>query len=194
MKQCEDYEIEISALLDGESDPKMALHLVQHVASCSSCSAFVREMESTQAAIDSIQLVPDPEPVVELQQRRRLHLSVVPRWAWGLAAGWIVAVGVWFGTAATPARRMANDFRDGELVIHLEADKGRMTDERFVALMSELLRADRRYQSQMYTVLDGIRQDEAPAESGFLNTMSESTHTDESGWSEHNQLSTQVLK
>jgi hypothetical protein len=73
---------------------------------------------------------------------------------------------------------ISNDLRDGEIVIRLEEDKGRMSDERFVAIVSELLRADRRYQNQMYAVLDEVTQNLASGESGSLDDESWSGESD----------------
>ena len=161
MKNCNDYEIELSALLDGESSPAMALRLVDHVASCSGCSEFVRGLRSTQSLIDSLQLesesVPGEEAVGTIVPRQKHFLGLRPQWAIGLAALLIVSVSIWFGTDVGTPNSLTNDIRDGELNIRLEEHKGRMSDERFFALVSELLQADRRYQNEMYVVLDEIR-------------------------------------
>jgi hypothetical protein len=171
MTHCSDYEVELSALLDGESEPAMALKLVDHIASCSSCSTFVRELRATQTFIDNLQMArtPETEPAVAvpIEPKRRRMLGLRPRWAVGLAALLIVTVSVWFGADIGAPTGLTNDLRDGELVIRLEEDKGRMSNERFVALVSELLRADRRYQNQMYVVLDEITQNRASGESRF---------------------------
>ena len=183
MKHCSDYEIELSALLDGESTPAMALKLVEHVASCSACSTFVRELRNTQAFVDSLQIVPDLEPetvaVVPIERKRQRLLGLRPQWAVGIAALLTVTVGLWFSSyVGTPAGR-TNDLRDGELVIRLEENKGRMSEERFVALVSELLRADRRYQNEMYVVLDEITQNRSSGESRY------SANSDRAGEEHH---------
>ena len=166
---CNDYEIELSALLDGESNPAMALKLVEHVASCSSCSTFVCELRSTQAFVDSLQMVPnsEPEPKAPLPVERKSTrvLRLRPQWAIGLAALLIVTVSLWFGTDIGSPLALTNDLRDGELTIRLEENKGRMSDERFVVLVSELLRADRRYQNEMYVVLDELTHNRLSGES-----------------------------
>jgi hypothetical protein len=186
MTHCDDYEIELSALLDGESNPAMALKLVEHVASCSACSTFVRELRSTQAFVDGLQMVPDSEPEpkaplpVERKSTRILRLR--PQWAIGLAALLIITVSFWFGTDIGVPSGFTNDLRDGELVIRLEEDKGRMSNERFVALVSELLRADRRYQNEMYMVLDEITQNGVSGESRISTGTAESGEYDESEW------------
>jgi len=198
MKRCSDYEIEISALLDGESDPAMALKLVRHVAECSDCSSFVRELRASQEIIDNLQIVPiaetESEEVVPIDRKRSFSFGLRPQWAVGLAALLVLVVSVWFGNSTGPSAGLTNDLRDGELVIRLEEDKGRMSEERFVAMVSELLRADRRFQNEMYVVLDEITQNR---ESGVLRSSDSPDGNgdwDESDWAEQSTTSTAAMK
>jgi hypothetical protein len=176
MRQCSDFEIELSALFDGESDPAMALRLVEHVARCPSCSSFVRDLRSTQDMVDRLNAgaAPQPEAVVvaHSEQQRRYAFGLRPQWALGLAAALVLTVSVWFGSNAVSPASLTNEASHGELVIRLGENKGQMSDERFVALVSELLRADRRYQDQMYLVLDEISHNGASDES----RLSDDTH------------------
>jgi hypothetical protein len=169
MRNCSDYEIELSALLDGESNPSMAVQLVEHVATCESCSSFVRELSSTQAIIEGLHVDTQPETgpaaVQSIETKRRRVLGLSPQWAIGMAAALLLTVSIWFGAGVGTQTGFTNDIRDGELVIRLEEDKGRMSEERFVAMVSELLRADRRYQNEMYVVLDEITQSRSSGES-----------------------------
>jgi hypothetical protein len=193
MKRCSDYEIELSALLDGESDPAMALTLVGHVAECSECSSCVRELSSSQKIIDSLQIVPatktDAAVFAPSVRKRPLLFGLRPQWAVGLAAALVLAVSVWFGNVFGTSAGLTNDLRDGELVIRLEEDKGRMSEERFVAIVSELLRADRRFQNEMYVVLDEITFNR---ESGELRSSDSPDRTGERGDSDWTEVSPPV--
>ncbi len=197
MRQCNDYEIELSALLDGESDPATALTLVEHVASCSACGSFVRELRSTQDLVDQIAVETETEPestvVVPIEQKRRRLLGLRPQWAVGFAAAAILIVSLWFGSDLEPQAGL-NDLRDGELVIRLEEDKGRMSDERFIAMVSELLRADRRYQSEMYAVLDEITQQPTSGESRFTDDSYRSGENNTAGRPESASLPTAAME
>lgn len=198
MKQCTDYEVELSALLDGESNPAMALRLVEHVASCSSCGSFVGELRFTQDFIDNLPAVVEPEPATvvigPMKRKRPRVLRLAPHWAIGIAALLIVTVSLWFGADIGSPSGLTNDLRDGELVIHLEEDRGRMSDQRFVALVSELLRADRRYQNQMYVVLNEITKPRAFGESRIYYNSHESGNNDDSERGESFSPSTAQLK
>lgn len=188
MTRCSDYEVELSALMDGESDPAMALRLVEHVASCQSCSRFVRELRSTQTLVDGLEFVVESAheaaEIVPIERKRMRVLGLRPQWAIGLAALLVLIVSVWFGADPATPTSLSNDLRDGELVIRLEEDKGRMSDERFVALVSELLRADRRYQNEMYTVLDEIARDRESGKSRSSNRTTEYAESNGSRWNE----------
>jgi hypothetical protein len=46
-------------------------------------------------------------------------------------------------------------------------------DERFIQLASEVLSADRRYQNQLYVILDQVRQIEQPGEGPFDGELAE---------------------
>jgi len=163
--------MEISALFDGESDPATALELLEHVASCPACAAFARDLRTMQANIDQVYMVPEvpePEPVAVLPLERPRRSIRVTRWAWGLAAAMVVAVGLSYGITAALPSGVTGAQRDREVVIRLEENRGAMTDERFITLVTELLRADRKYQYQMYAVLDALNERDVPNEADIL--------------------------
>jgi hypothetical protein len=198
MNRCSDYEIEISALLDGESDPAMALTLVEHIAECAACSTFVRELRATQKMIDSVPTIPDTEShageVVALATRKTRVLGLKPQWALGIAALLLITVSVLFSNGVGTTARLTNDIRDGELVIRLEENKGRMSEERFVAMVSELLRADRRFQNEMYVVLDEITQNRESGESRSADVSIGTSEYGDSEWVESSSSQNAAMK
>jgi len=189
MKECTDYEIELSAMLDGESDPATALELVGHVASCESCRAFYLEMSNVQATVDAVAVAHAPEPAPEAEVRpvpesrwrfgwgSLLRPGKMPRLAWGITTVFVVALAVWAGVDRNVLTNMAGSSENGETIIELEANKGDMDEDRFVALVTELLTADRRYQDQMYAVLsefqDGEYLEDEQLESGYYDDGTE---------------------
>ena len=57
MKGCEYYEVEISALLDGESDPARAVEILDHVTRCPSCRQFYQEvLKGRPVSIGSVEI------------------------------------------------------------------------------------------------------------------------------------------
>ena len=169
MRECSEHQQEISALLDGEGDPTKVLDVMEHVASCPSCGAFVREVRVMQAALDEVYPVEAPLPdcdedVLPLERPRRSRARV--RWAWGLAAALVASLGlpllfnsVTSGTPGVPSP-------DQQVVIRLGEDGDAMTDERFVAMVTQLLRADPVYRNEMFSVLTTIREGGVMEETG----------------------------
>jgi hypothetical protein len=180
MSVCEQYESELSALLDAESNPATAIKVLDHVASCPSCRAFYRELRSFQEFVDRVPVVMETsapaqaevatETSLRLSWRGRLrsNLGSVPEWAWGLAAVLIVAVGlVGVLTVGTPNHPTSTPAGD-QLTIQLEENKGQMNDYRFLEIATELLQAGRRYHQKMYEILDRIRSTGSAEEGAAL--------------------------
>ncbi|MBN2171457.1 MAG: zf-HC2 domain-containing protein [Candidatus Krumholzibacteriota bacterium] len=165
MKGCEYYEVEISALLDGESDPARAVEILDHVTRCPSCRQFYQELRSFQSLVDEMQEQLGQAPAEKAAGSvapglwERLH--AVPQWAWGMAAALVVAVGLWglhTGGILSPYASSDQPVR-----ITLESEKNSMNDRRFMEVMTELLQADRRYHQAMFDVLSSIENDEQRA-------------------------------
>lgn len=172
MIECRDYEREISALLDGESDPRTALELLEHVATCRSCGDVVREFRAAQAKIDRAYAPAEPVST-EVVPLRRYRRGPLRHWAWGMAATIAVAVGgyVALDNARSNDPRMAAG--DSEIVVRLGEDEGAMSDDRFIELTTELLRADRAYRDQMYSVLEAVRAGAPQEEATFAERVTE---------------------
>jgi len=94
--------------------------------------------------------------VGETRPGRIVAMERTPRWVWALAACLLVALGFGLGDRTAPDALPLEMGADGTLVVELGADAGRMTEERFVSLAVELLRADRRYRDKMSEVLQEV--------------------------------------
>lgn len=173
MKHCEQYEVELSAMLDGESDPATAIGLMDHVCQCSSCREFYRELRSFQIVVDdlspveSTRFVPGASRESGYAMPRRKWsgwFDFAPRWAWGAAVIVIVAIGLWAAGGGLSTEPSGVDFSNGKVTIELEGGEASVDDERFVELASEVLRADKHYQYQLYVILDQVRQVQQPGE------------------------------
>jgi hypothetical protein len=78
-----------------------------------------------------------------------------------------VAIGLWAAGTGVGTDRPGVGTSGGKVTIELEGEEMSVDDERFVELASEVLRADRRYQHQLYMILDEVRRVEQPGEAPY---------------------------
>ncbi|HEX9734006.1 MAG TPA: zf-HC2 domain-containing protein [Thermoanaerobaculia bacterium] len=163
---CETYRTSISALIDGELETPERLPAVDHLLECAACRIFYRRARALGdmlVASQSQDAEPAPEDVWERiaaasgvtgQRRTRWReLRRAPRWAAQLAAALIVGLALGWLLPRLPAPALPEQAAAGEVDVVLEEDKGSMTDERFVELATEILRADRDYHRKMLEVM-----------------------------------------
>ena len=173
MSGCEQHRVELSALLDGESQPGAIIAALDHLVRCAACREFYRELRVFQDLIDEL-----PAPATSAQRPAATH------WGWNLAAMLVIGVGLTallLGQPGLPAPTVTNS---SLAEAQLAAGKVAMDDERFSGLTSELLGADARYQRRMYALLADIGADrpldEAPLEELLWRyaTLSDQNETD----------------
>lgn len=109
-----------------------------------------------------------------------------PRWVWALAASLLLALGFGLGDRVGGLGAPSAIGSGGEVHVEIGADAGRMSEERFVALAVELLRADRRYRDKMGEVLEAV--EDRRAREGYDGELADwrdessaSTRTEEGG-------------
>ncbi len=176
MSDCETYEMSLSALADGELPMEDLVPAVDHLAECPSCQAFYRDVRSLAAALPA-DAAPSDTPRLSVSATsatvageapeeiwRRIDVAATlsrPRRArsWArpgairLAAAAVLLISILWGTFAV---RSALHPAGKPIEITLGEDRGRMTEQRFLDLTVELLRADSRYQQEMLQVLNAL--------------------------------------
>jgi predicted anti-sigma-YlaC factor YlaD len=176
MSHCERMELSLSVMMDGELEAAELLPAVDHLARCASCRAFYRDARALDSRVLEAGNAAEPQaPLASAAVWDRIRAETHPatgtarasgvRWrVWGsvAAALLIVAVGLagarlW--QAGAPARG-----ENGPVVVVLGQDSGRMSDERFVELASELLRAGPRYHERMHEVMELVLRKETERE------------------------------
>jgi anti-sigma factor RsiW len=163
MKSCEYHEEQLSAWLDGELEREGQMELLDHLVFCESCRRFHAEARALDGLVAAVRAGADaPAPSVEIWERiqvaaeRPTRRRAIPAWALRAAAVLVLAAGLgsvfWFGS---------NDEaeRPAEAIVHLGDQAGQMTDARFVELTQEVLRAEPRYRTAMYHVMDQVMRD-----------------------------------
>ncbi len=170
MKSCERYETLLSTWVDGQLDREGQVECLDHVVRCEACRGFyldARALDGWVAAVRTpAEAAPPPAEVwkriewVTRADRRRRAGWRVPARALQAAAVFVVAVGlgvaVWSGRVV-PAPEQA------EVLLGQGTD---MTATRFVELTREVLRADPRYHSAMYEVMEQVVRDTTANEEG----------------------------
>jgi predicted anti-sigma-YlaC factor YlaD len=177
MSGCENYELYISALLDGESSREDVLSVLDHLPGCASCRAFyvsAREIQhvidarpTDVAVIESLEIAAAPLPAAPAPRRQAqvLRLTAVPRWTWAAAAALLLALAFWLYDGPAGLDAGGEPGRSTSTIdITLEAHKGQMSEAEFVALTVQLLQADRAYQRQMLQLLNDIEAQRVPRE------------------------------
>jgi hypothetical protein len=165
MSNCETCEMSLSALADGELSPEDLLPTLDHLVECPGCQAFYRDLRALAAALpDSQRLSASTPGEAPEEVWRRIEVAAAPAfsqtgrtgrirpWAMRLAAAVLLVAGLWGALAAVSVLRPAGE----PIEITLGEDRGRMTEQRFVDLIVELLRADSRYHQEMFQVLTAV--------------------------------------
>ena len=164
MKSCEYHEEQLSAWLDGELEREGQMELLDHLVFCESCRRFHAEARALDGLVAAVRTSADaPAPSVEIWERIQVAAErpaarrrAIPVWALRAAAVLVLAAGLgsvfWFGS---------NDGaeRPAEAIVQLGEQAGQMTDARFVELTQEVLRAEPRYRTAMYHVMDQVMRD-----------------------------------
>lgn len=163
-ERCEAHAREISAFLDGELPFPGCLPAVDHLASCESCRFFYLGARRLTERLVEAPAPPAPDSSWERIARAeappvsdRLRRLLAPRRlrALGLAAAVVLAaaLGVARFRDPSPAGVSPDAATGAPREIVVEGERGRMTDERFLSLLAEILSADSRYHRETERVL-----------------------------------------
>ncbi len=189
---CDERAPQLSAFLDGELPFPEALPAIDHLAVCGPCRRFYVEARHLSERL----VAPAPEASEEIwrgvaaratggeRASRRWGPPGRKAWTAGLAAAVaLLSVGVLArrpGRPSTPPGGSAVPSVLHEIVV--EGARGRMTDERFMSLLAELLSADRRYHHETERVLRLVLEREGNLEPGDSDaaTDTENDETEES--------------
>jgi len=145
------YEIEISALLDNELSHTEVLALVDHLVDSDQGRPFYQQARTLGRRVALSELPANMWERIEGradERRRRL-----PRWPLKLVAVLVCAIGIW-----SLGRYLPKEVRvdDPVVSVQLASNSGGMSEERFIELTTELLRADRRYHSKMGEIMNAV--------------------------------------
>lgn len=173
-ERCEAHALEISTFLDGELPFPACLPAVDHLAACESCRLFYVGARRLSERLVAAPAPPAPEAAWDRiataapssAMRSRGLLAPRSLKALGLAAAVVLAAALGVARLREPSPTGAapdtSPTAGREIVV--EGARGRMTDERFISLLAEILSADSRYHRETERVLRFVLRREGFAE------------------------------
>ena len=163
MSSCEEHGATLSALIDGELDRSALLPTLDHLVRCPSCRELFAAARHLEGSLALIRAPGHGSPPASGTWRRIRGAAGLkgrgPRTrlaSQGLAAAAVavLVVGLWAARSFAPTLPEARPGSDHR--IHLSRDPKSMSEERFVALTAELLRAEGRYHRKMLEILEHV--------------------------------------
>ncbi|MDK9699208.1 MAG: hypothetical protein OEM52_03525 [bacterium] len=165
MESQEDWEANVSALLDGELPPEMIKPTLDRLMTDNSLQQFYSEAGKLQALVSGFVEKQSKQALpaglwdkIERQSTRRAPR--IERWfpkpaRLLVAASILLIVGVFAGHYAK--RELVKTGTEAQpIMVRLGENSGQMTEDRFIELTTELLRADRRYHRKMLEVMQAV--------------------------------------
>lgn len=163
MKNCEEYQMNISAMLDGELGGEDLRSMIQHVAQCPECLAVLGVFQSLQDKVDA-EAAPPPVPrdtwrkISEkmASKPRAASIPLRPRVfkVLGIAAAFALVFGMGYFLRSPVIPGI-----DRDAPIVLAGDRGHMSEAQFLSLTRSLLSADPEYHRRMYLILHALNSD-----------------------------------
>ncbi|MBD3167210.1 hypothetical protein GF324_11465 [bacterium] len=181
----EQYEADISALIDGELEPERTVELMDRIATDERLRQFYRDVRHLQSLVDAAppkrESAPPPEDLwnrIEKETKPkqamviRLNSTLVKTLA--AAAVVLITIGALAG-GLLPGQD--KNWREDVIEVDLASQENSMTEQRFIELTTELLRADRRYHRKMYDVMEMVTRQSVIPEGSYEGESIEPDHS-----------------
>lgn len=163
---CRDFEVELSALMDGALQGDDLLDTCDHLAKCEACRGFY-----LNARLLDKRLVEMGAPHTEQMMPGRLWNRISRGSGLRRGISWISGQTLLWGSLAAAAlillgmglwffRALDDDVPDAELgrvlQVNMNASLSPMNDHRFLLMVKELLEADKKYQTKMVEIIQEL--------------------------------------
>ncbi|MBU1882254.1 zf-HC2 domain-containing protein [bacterium] len=163
MSQCENYQINISAMIDGELRGAELTETVRHLAQCPDCLAQFERFQRLQDRLDAetaaiqapVALWEQIERQTPQRTAKRISLKSVAYTTLRYAAVLAIAFVIGYTSHSTVIPFMQKDDP-----IVLASDQGNLSETQFLALTRDLLTADPIYHQKMYQILQTLSAEE----------------------------------
>ena len=196
---CEYYQMNISAMLDGELSGSELAETVEHLSQCENCRKEMEMFRKMQEKVDSDyvdEAVPrnvwknieritkaEKKPVV-VEFKDNVYKIIA-------AAAVLIIIfgaGYFFGRPGTVL------MQDGRSLINLasQTQQQQMSDDQFIDMTRQLMNADPRYQVRMYMILHSLFDQNI--EGGFDPMRNEEANETDDGMNENPQDENQEIR
>ena len=186
---CEHYQMNISAMLDGELSGSELAETVEHLAQCETCRKEMERFRRMQELVDG-EYVEEAVPRNVWKNIERISKAEKKPAVIGfkdnvykiIAAAAVLIIifgaGYFFGRPGTVL------MQDGQSLINLasQPQTQQMNDDRFIDITRELLNSDPRYQVKMYMILHSLFDQNI--EGGFVPMRNEDMNESDEGMNE----------
>ena len=161
----EQYEADLSAIVDGELDGEPLRQAIDALVRDADLRQFWAESRTMQHSLhagegDLAGVTPHSELWNAIEEKVKprakiFSLNHAPVRAWAAAATILLAVGL---SVSGFLKVDVPFFHTQQTTVELASDRGSMTEDRFLQLTTELLKADPRYQRKMLEVMEVVNQ------------------------------------
>jgi anti-sigma factor RsiW len=160
MKTCEDYQADVSALIDGELRGAELTDLVRHLSECRTCMKQFEQFQRLQEVVErELTWSQPPEEIwdgIASRTSTGRRVKFIPRRSTLTRAISIAAVFALFFLAGYGSRSYIHPILQRNEPIVLASQRGEMNDAEFLELTRELLTADPVYSQKMYQILNTL--------------------------------------
>jgi hypothetical protein len=185
LSEAERLEIDLSALVDGELEPQRLLSLIDRLVDEPAARRFYRRVRALDGLVEAVEPLPRAEAPNEVWQRiaaatgqtpgalpfrarrgPRLAPKILAPLVAAAAVVIAISLGVWTNRERAPGAPAVEEGAAAvESDITIGAREGQMTDERFLALATEILEADQHYRREMVEIIQLV-ESALPSEMG----------------------------
>ncbi|TKJ39114.1 hypothetical protein CEE37_11895 [candidate division LCP-89 bacterium B3_LCP] len=164
MMNCEERQVNISAMLDGELSGQELIETVSHLSECQACMKEFRRFQSLQSLIEEETSIPEAPPglwdrISQAVPQKPVAKIIPLRTKFIKIASIAAALLIFFGLGYFMRKPTLTILEDPNSPIVLASDRGSMDDDQFLTLTRELLSSDPEYHRRMYFILHTLQAD-----------------------------------
>lgn len=164
MHECDEYQMKVSAMMDGELPAEEIEATVRHLAACEECLQEFKVFQKLQNRVNRELSQPSVSPQTWEKIRRQAteppKAIFIPFKSRAMRIAALAAAVIFCFGLGYLVNQPSLILPDSGTPIVLASQSGQMTDDRFLGLTRELLTADPEYHQKMYMILSSLNREE----------------------------------